>query len=96
MNDQEFQNKLGDIMASIEHLPDEKKAEIQRLAAETKGRRARRQATIKGLQEALDHLRLSVKYLAFDLEATRRENEYLRKLMTEGGAGGDDGGQTEF
>jgi len=33
------------------------------------------------LQESLDYLRLSVKYLVFDLEATRRENEYLRKLI---------------
>jgi hypothetical protein len=33
------------------------------------------------LQESLDYLRLSVKYLVFDLEATRRENAYLRKLV---------------
>lgn len=33
------------------------------------------------LQEALDYLRLSVKYLVFDLEATRRENQYLRKML---------------
>lgn len=26
-------------------------------------------------------MRLSVKYLVFDLEATRRENQYLRKLI---------------
>ena len=95
MNEHEFQNKLGDIMASIEHLPAEKKAEIQKLAEETKGRRARMQATIKGLQESLDHLRLSVKYMAFDLEATRRENDYLRKLIAEGGNSNNDG-HTEF
>lgn len=33
------------------------------------------------LQESLDYLRLSVKYLVFDLEATRRENAYLRRLI---------------
>jgi hypothetical protein len=33
------------------------------------------------LQEALDYLRLSVKYLVFDLEATRRENNYLRRII---------------
>jgi len=33
------------------------------------------------LRDALDSLRLSVKYLAFDLEATRRENEMLRKAL---------------
>jgi hypothetical protein len=29
----------------------------------------------------LDHLRLQIKYLLFDLEATRRENRYLRQML---------------
>lgn len=35
------------------------------------------------MRDALDSLRLSVKYLAFDLEATRRENAILRKELTQ-------------
>ncbi|MEI7836717.1 MAG: hypothetical protein WCK05_09950 [Planctomycetota bacterium] len=31
--------------------------------------------------EGLDRLRLQVKYLVFDLEATRRENRYLRMML---------------
>jgi hypothetical protein len=31
--------------------------------------------------EAMDRLRLQVKYLMFDLEATRRENRYLRMML---------------
>ena len=31
----------------------------------------------------LDYLRLSIKYLVFDLEATRREYGYLRKMLEE-------------
>jgi len=33
------------------------------------------------LQESLNYLRVCIKYQTFDLEATRRENEYLRKLL---------------
>lgn len=33
------------------------------------------------LDESLDLLGLHVKYLLFDLEATRRENKYLRALL---------------
>jgi hypothetical protein len=44
--------------------------------------------TVSELQESLDYLRLSIKYLVFDLEATRRENQYLRKLL-ESQAGGN-------
>ena len=29
----------------------------------------------------VDHLRLQIKYLLFDLEATRRENRYLRQML---------------
>jgi len=33
------------------------------------------------LDESLNQLRLQVKYLLFDLEATRRENRYLRQML---------------
>ena len=37
--------------------------------------------SISNLQELLDYLRVCIKYQVFDLEATRRENEYLKKLL---------------
>ena len=33
------------------------------------------------VESALDQIRLEVKYLVFDLEATRRENGYLRRML---------------
>ncbi len=33
------------------------------------------------IEEILDGLRLQVRYLVFDLEATRRENKYLRQML---------------
>ena len=35
----------------------------------------------EGLEEELEQLRLHLKYLLFDLEATRRENRYLRQMI---------------
>ena len=35
----------------------------------------------QSVEEALDQLRLQTKYLLFDLEATRRENRYLRQML---------------
>ena len=35
----------------------------------------------EGLEEELEQLRLHLKYLLFDLEATRRENRYLRQML---------------
>jgi len=37
--------------------------------------------SISNLQELLDYLRVCIKYQVFDIEATRRENEYLKKLL---------------
>ena len=51
------------------------------LVADAQARQEKLRQTVRTLQESLDHLRLSVKYLVFDLEATRRENDYLRKLL---------------
>lgn len=81
MNEQEFQQKLTELIAQIGDLPDEDKTKLENLAAETHARHERMRKTISSLQESLDYLRLSVKYLVFDLEATRRENEHLRRLI---------------
>ena len=32
-------------------------------------------------EDSMSHLRLQIKYLIFDLEATRRENRYLRQML---------------
>lgn len=81
MKEQEFNSKLTELLSKIEELPEEQQGRLRALADETKKRHETIRETVKGLQDNLDHLRLSVKYLVFDLEATRRENAYLRKLL---------------
>lgn len=81
MNEQEFQQKLGDLIQQIAALPEDQRLPLTQLAQETRDRHDRMKKTVADLQESLDYLRLSVKYLVFDLEATRRENEYLRRLL---------------
>ncbi|MFO0828418.1 MAG: hypothetical protein U0572_09735 [Phycisphaerales bacterium] len=81
MDEMTFQQKMTEIMNRIRELPD---AERERSvpAAEAIGeRREKITKSVAELQESLDYLRLSVKYLIFDLEATRRENAYLRKMI---------------
>jgi hypothetical protein len=39
------------------------------------------QTSVDCLRESLDYLRVCIKYLLLDIEATRRENDYLRKLL---------------
>jgi len=83
MDEQTFQEKFNELLARIKELPDDQRGRLEHLAKETKERRNRIKASVAELQESLDYLRLSVKYLVFDLEATRRENAYLRRLVEE-------------
>ena len=46
-------------------------------------------------EQTLDLLRLQVKYLLFDLEATRRENRYLRQMLRTRPPGEESGGSGE-
>jgi len=51
------------------------------------GRRPSGSAMTRGmasLEDNLDQVRLAVKYLVFDLEATKRENGVLRELLGDG------------
>ena len=78
MDELSFQEKMNHILDRIRELPGSKAAEA---ADGADARRDRVQNSMNELQEALDYLRLSVKYLVFDLEATRRENAYLRRII---------------
>lgn len=81
MNENEFQAKLGELISQIDQLPAGQREQLHDLAEQTKARHEKIRKTVKDLQDSLDYLRLSIKYLVFDLEATRRENQYLRKLL---------------
>ncbi|MGE0482320.1 MAG: transcriptional regulator [Phycisphaerae bacterium] len=81
MDEAAFQKKLGELVAEIETLPEAERAKLRELAAETRQRHDDIRKSVHSLQESLDFLRLSIKYLMFDLEATRRENNYLRKML---------------
>ena len=81
MDEQTFHAKFTDLLKRIRQLPDDQRKHLEQLAEQSRERRTRIQGSLAELQESLDYLRLSVKYLVFDLEATRRENAYLRRLI---------------
>lgn len=83
MSETEFQFKLSELMGEISTLPASERRRLEKLASDTRQRHERLSRKVGGLQESLDYLRLSIKYLVFDLEATRRENGYLRRMLEE-------------
>jgi septal ring factor EnvC (AmiA/AmiB activator) len=83
MDEQAFQQKLSELVKEIGDLPEPERAKFEALAAQTRERQEKLHKTVSSLQASIDYLRLSIKYLLFDLEATRRENNQLRKMLEE-------------
>lgn len=81
MNEAVFEKKLNELVNEIGTIPVSKREKLVSLAQRTQNCHKKLKKSISSLQESLDYLRLSIKYLLFDLEATRRENAYLRKLL---------------
>jgi hypothetical protein len=74
---------IGDIKESM--LPKrQQKVGLEKLENGGCGNRPSRPSSEDILDASLDHLQLWTKYLLFDLEATRRENQCLRKLLERG------------
>ena len=67
---------LNELIEAITAAPLAGKA-----AAPTSGVYHNSPQTDAGIDDSLNQLRLQVKYLLFDLEATRRENRYLRQML---------------
>lgn len=87
MDEKLFQIKLGELMNEISTLPKAEREKLTAMAVKTQERHEQLRKTVHDLQESLDYLRLAIKYLVFDLEATRRENRYLRKMLEQNQAG---------
>jgi len=70
-----------ELAAAIEKLPLEQRRQVEPLIARVLESTKRRRRILGLVQDALSQLRLDMKYLMFDLEATRRErDEYRRKV----------------
>lgn len=70
-----------ELAAACTALPPAYRDSLQPLVARVLDSTRRRRRILSLVQDALSQLRLDMKYLMFDLEATRRErDEYRRKL----------------
>lgn len=83
MKEANIEKKLKELMEQFGSAPDLKQNKLALLAREAQESQKKLEKSVDSLQEALDYLRICIKYQLFDLEATRRENKYLRKLLEE-------------
>ena len=77
-NDQ-LPKDLVELTTAIAALPPEHRERVEPILARVTESTRRRRRILNLVQEALAQLRLDMKYLMFDLEATRRERDALRE-----------------
>ena len=85
MDEKTFHEKLLDLIEQIKRFPEAKRESIEMLAGELGKKYEDLRKSLVMLQDTLDSLRLNVKYLLFDLQATKNENIALRKKLEEQG-----------
>lgn len=75
---EELPRDIVDLMAAISSLPKDQRVSLAPLVDKVVESTRRRRRILNLVQDALGQLRLDMKYLIFDLEATRRERDELR------------------
>ena len=74
---------LLELIAAVDALPIEHRVRLLPSLRRVTDSSVRRRRILTLVQEALGQLRLDMKYLVFDLEATRRERDDLQEKLTE-------------
>ena len=80
----EIPREMSDLVAALSELPPAYRAQIDPILTRVVDSTRRRRRILSLVQDALSQLRLDMKYLVFDLEATRRERDTYRR-QAEGG-----------
>ena len=77
----ELPKEILELVDAIEALPDHHRGRVEPILDRVVESTKRRRRILHLVQEALGQLRLDMKYLMFDLEATRRERDAYREKL---------------
>ena len=69
ISEEEFNNKLQELIRVVADLPVDKQKQDQH------------KIEVNKITRSLTDLRICIKYLIFDLEATRRERDQFKKIL---------------
>lgn len=84
-NEQKFERMLEELLDEMTGYPN---ALLKNGTGDKKdglSHPQRVQNTLASMQQSVENMRICVKYLLFDLDATRRESLYFKKLLEEKG-----------
>ena len=79
----ELPKEIIELVNAIHELPNEFQEKIEPFLTQVIDSSNRRRRILSLVQDALGQLRLDMKYMMFDLEATRRERDNYRRQIEE-------------
>lgn len=82
-SEQQLPADLIDLISAINTLPEAQRLPLEPILNRVVESTRRRRRILNLVQDALSQLRLDMKYLVFDLEATRRERDDYRRQLEE-------------
>ena len=74
-------HELTELLRLVDSLPEEYRPDFYKVLDRFAACLERRQRILGYVQESLNQMSLDLKYLIFDLEATRRERDEYRRLL---------------
>ncbi len=83
MDEAILRDKVGELLSAVNHLPGAPTSTAINLASLSSHEPSTIRRDMAAMEENLDQVRLAIKYLVFDLEATKRENHLLRDMLGE-------------
>lgn len=83
MDETKLEGQLNELVKEFGGPVDPAYKRLAILAKQAEDNQKELQRSVSTLQESIDYLRICIKYQLLDLEATRRENDYLRKMLKE-------------
>lgn len=83
MGKSNLEQELQELLNEFGTAADPQYKKLSMLAKKARENNQKIKKSVGQLQESLDYLRICIKYQLFDLEATRRENKYLRDLLND-------------
>ena len=81
MDETNLEDRLKELVKEFGGATDPRCQKLAMLAKHARDNHEKLKRSVDSLQESLDYLRICIKYQLFDLEATRRENKYLRDML---------------
>lgn len=72
---------LNELIVAVEQIPEEYRQLLEQPLNRVAEYTRRRRRILSLIQEALSQLRMDMKYLMFDLEATRRERDSFKNAL---------------